>query len=276
MSRVRIALRALLALVVILAATPASASRPVDQRRFSFDPAMGYILVRVGPVANGRLRGGPIYLVPIDRARNVVDSRSDPAGMDRRDYFGAAVIRGGDHWGTDGQTSLYLLPVDPGFWTVGASGNTSFSLGSWGFEVRPGEITYVGTLLIGRQDGNSPIPEIAAARLSPDLVSFGTLMNIVMSDALLVRPAAEGDALPPALAAHTIRRPELVPDVRFDNFLLGLVNRALGLPPMGHAPLVAEEFDPYAPEPEAAESDAGPESGGGKPGATPAGDPPRP
>jgi hypothetical protein len=273
-SRTRFLLGALLAVLFVQMSAPAYASRPLDQRRFSFDPAMGYILVRVGPTGDsGRLRSGPLYLVQVDRAKGEVASRNAPLAMDRRDVFDAAVVRGGDHWGTDGQTSLYLLPAAPGFWAIGASGNTAFSLGSWGFEVRPGEITWVGTILIGRQDGNSPIPEIAAARLSPDLVSFGTLMNIVMSDAVLVRPAAVGEALPAALTAHPVRHAELVPDVRFENFLFGLVNRALGLPPMGHAPLVPEEFNPFTFEPPA-DSEAGPESGGGKP-AAPADDTPQ-
>lgn len=264
MTGARIMLRALLALCVILWTAPATASRPVDQRHFSFDPAMGYILARAGPVGtNGRLSVGPIYLVQVDRSKNEVSSLNAPGGMDRRDVFDSATIRGGDHWGTDGQTSLFLIPVQPGFWTIGGVNATAFSLGSWGFEVRPGEITYVGTILTGRQDGRSPIPEIAASRLAPDLVSFGTLMNIVMSDAFLLRPAAEGETLPVALTAHTIRRPELVPDVRFNNFLESMVNRALGLPPMGHATLVADDFNPFlVPEPPAPGENA---SGGDKP-----------
>jgi hypothetical protein len=55
-----------------------------------------------------------------------------------------------------------------------------------------------------------------------------------MSDALAVRPAGESDPLPAAIAAHKVTRAALQPDVRFNNFLAALINRAQGLPPLEH------------------------------------------
>ncbi|HMG48230.1 MAG TPA: hypothetical protein VK614_12305 [Allosphingosinicella sp.] len=244
---------ALLALA-LLGATAASANRPVDQRRFALDPNLGYIVVRVGPLGSGG--GAPmVYFVRVDREKHTALWSFGAGNIDSRRVLDGAQISGRNHWAVDGQTGLYVVPVNPGFWVVGGAGATTFSLGSYGFEVRAGEMTYVGTVLTGRQNGESPIPEIAASRLSPDLASFGTLMNIVMSDAVLVRPPAEGDALPAAITAFTVTRAELVPDVRFDNFLRALVNRALGLPPIGHMPLLGPGEDPFAPP---APAEAGP------------------
>ena len=152
----------------------------------------------------------------------------------------AAMVWGGDHFGSNGETSLYLVPVNPGKWVIGGAGNTVMSLGSYGFDVKPGEITYVGTILTDRENGKSDIAEFTSAKLSQDLAEFGTLMNIVMSDALLVRPAGESDPLPPAIAAHPVTRAALEPDVRFNNFLSALINRATGLPPLEHQPVDRE------------------------------------
>jgi hypothetical protein len=100
--------------------------------------------------------------------------------------------------------------------------------------VRPGEVTDIGTILTAPQDGQSTIPELAASRLSDDIVHHGTIRNVLMTNALLVRPATEADRIPAALQGARVTRAALVPDVRFNNFLRGLVNRALGLPPMEH------------------------------------------
>jgi hypothetical protein len=166
------------------------------------------------------------------------------------------MVWGGDNFGSDGKTSLYLVPVNPGNWVIAGAGATSMSLGSYGFEVKPGEITYVGTILTDRENGKSEIPELAAAKLSQDLVEFGTLMNIVMSDAMMVIPAAEGDPIPEAIAAHTVTRAALVPDVRFNNFIAGMINRAVGLPAPGHhAP---DETFPWQQETGGKEAEAAP------------------
>lgn len=246
----RIPPRHLLALLVLilsgLGASAADANRPVDQRRFTLDPNLGYLVVRVGPLGSG---GGapPVYFVRLDPDRRTALWAWGAGNLDSRRVLDGAMIQGRNHWAADGQTGLYVVPVNPGFWVVGGAGATTLSLGSYGFEVRPGEMTYIGTVLTGRQNGESPIPEIAASRLSPDLASFGTLMNIVMSDAVLVRPAAESDPLPASITAFTVTRPALVADVRFDNFMRALVNRALGLPPIGHMPLLGPGEDPFAP-----------------------------
>ena len=264
----------------LLATTAVEANRPVKQREFSLDPNMGYILVRTGPVSRRGAATNPIFLVRLNPETRTAIWSFGQSFIDRRANLDAAMVYGGNHWGTDGNTSVYIVPVNPGFWVVGGAGATTFSLGSYGFQVNAGEITDIGTVLAGREDGESPIPEIAAVRLSQDLVEFGTLMNIVMSDTMVMRPAAEGQAVPAALSAYTVRRAELVPDVRFDNFMRALVSRAVGLPPLGHqaidptddaAPVTAAGTGPaadpaQAPSPgEPVESEAEETEGAGSP-----------
>lgn len=217
-----------------LAAPAAQAANPLKPAKFVYNQAMGYILVRVGPTGSDD-KAPPVYFARLDETgKKTVWSWGGRLINDKK-VLDAAMVWGGDHFGSEGDTSLYLVPVNPGRWVVGGAGNTTLSLGSYGFDVAPGEITYVGTVLTGREDGKSKIPEIQSAKLSQDLVEFGTLMNIVMSEAVLVKPAGEGETLPAAITAHKVTRATLTPDVRFNNFLGSLVNRAYGLPPMGHA-----------------------------------------
>jgi hypothetical protein len=221
------------ALVFVLGvADSAEAANPLKPNKFKFDPSIGYILVRVGPTDKGN--APPVYFARLDDSGKKTVWSFGSGLINSKKVRDAAMVWGSDHFGTDGKTSLYLVPVNPGRWVVGGAGGTTMSLGSYGFDVKAGEITYVGTVLTGREDGKSEVPEIAATKLSKDLVEFGTLMNIVMSDAIVVTPAAEADPLPAQINAHPVVRAELIPDVRFNNFLAALVNRAVGLPPLGH------------------------------------------
>lgn len=216
-----------------LVAATAQAANPLKPAKFAFNPSTGYILLRAGPTGSDG-KAPPIYLARVDESWKKTIWSFGGRHINSKKEMDAAMVWGGDHFGTDGKTSLYLVPVNPGNWVIGGAGATAMSLGSYGFEVKPGEITYVGTVLTGQENGKSDIPEVRAAKLSKDLLEFGTLMNIVMSDALLVRAADESEALPPAIKAHPVTRAKLIPDVRFNNFLAALVNRAIGLPPLGH------------------------------------------
>jgi hypothetical protein len=225
----------LAALAASFVAVPAAmAANPLKPEKFVFDPARGYILVRVGPVGDSG-NADPVYFVRMDPANPKQTLWSfGMRAINSKKESDAAMVWGGDNFGNDGKTSLYLVPVNPGEWVIGGAGGTSMSLGSYGFTVKPGEITYVGTILTGRENGKSDIPEIKAAKLSEDLVEFGTLMNIVMSDAILVTPPAAGDPIPEAIATHGVTHASLVPDVRFNNFLAAMINRAIGLDPLEH------------------------------------------
>jgi hypothetical protein len=227
------ALRTLvLAAALCLGAGAADAANPLKPAKFVWDPAKGYILARVGPTGDDG-KAPPVYFARLGEDGDTIWSFGGRL-INSKKNLDAAMVWGGDHFGSDGQTSLYLVPVNPGKWVIGGAGNTVMSLGSYGFDVKPGEITYVGTILTDRENGKSDIPELKPAKLSQDLVEFGTLMNIVMSDALLVKPAGEADPLPAAITAHPVTRATLQSDVRFNNFLAALINRATGLPPLEH------------------------------------------
>lgn len=250
MSPRRLALSLGLALVAAtLPVTALPGSKPIPAAQLHVQPELGYIMVRVGPVADGGNRF--VYFGRLDPdTRRAIWVYGTTRPNERRE-LDAAMMSENDFIDHDANTETYIVPVHPGFWVIGgatnhtwglsqfAAGVTSFSMGSYGFEVRPGEVTDIGTILTAPQDGRSTVPELAASRVSDDIVHHGTLRNVLMTNALLVRAATETDRIPAVLQGVRVTRAALIPDVRFNNFLRGLVNRALGLPPLEHRRLPA-------------------------------------
>jgi hypothetical protein len=226
--------------IALMSGSPQSAfaHKPLKTKELVFDQTKGYILVRLGPALSATGSAAVVAFTRLDPYTGKIMGDGTLNALSSKEY-NAATAGGGNLVSTDGKTSLYLVPVNPGRWIITGTGATVYSLGTYGFDVKAGETVNIGTILTGREDGKSEIPEIAAAKLSDDLVHFGTLMNIVMTDALLVRPSTDADTAPTELAAFNVRKAELIPDIRFDNVYKALVNRVLGLPAMQHNPPLA-------------------------------------
>jgi hypothetical protein len=218
------------AAAMTLALTPATAHKPLKEKELIAEPSKGYILVRVGNTS-GNVTGVAFARLDPHSGKIIGDGKLN--ALSKKEYD-AAIAAGGNFLSTDEATNTYLIPVNPGKWLISGAGATIFSLGTFGFQVKAGEVSDIGTVLVGREDGKSKIPEIAAAKLSGDLVEFGTMTNIVMTDAMLLKPPVEGAAIPKPLNGWVVRAAEIQRDLRFDNVYHGLVNRALGLPPMEH------------------------------------------
>lgn len=215
--------------------------------KLKLDPRLGYILVRVGP--NPTAQGKPLMMnfTRVDEATGKLfwESRDkEIADVDLRTL--QVALNTGRSFGTLGEGQVYVLSAYPGRWaiqSVGGNGlsTTCLSMGTYTFDVKQGQISDIGLFLTAREDGKSTLPEFAGASLSKDLVQFGTMMNIVMTDALYAKPATETPSLPAELAAMPLNRAELSGDFRFDNVCSDLPNRARSLAPLQHqAPLSAE------------------------------------
>lgn len=212
------------ALVTWGGSTPALAHKPLKPQELAkLDLTKGYILVRVG-ITKG---ASPVILA---RINEVTGNPTEGFALSSKEYSVASTASA-NIISTDGKSNLYLIPAEPGLWVIAATEHTAFSMGTYGFKVDAGEIVDIGTVYTGREDGASEVPEIAAAKLSDDLVKFGTLMNIVMSDALMVVPDASTPSVPDSVKKLPLHPAALIPDVRFDNIYGLLPNRALGLPP---------------------------------------------
>ncbi len=215
---------------------PAQATKPIKKDKFVYDAASGYILVRMGPKPKVFKY---LYFARMDA---VNPNRTLWTYGDGNPYsdktHDVALANYGANWLDEGDNAWVLMRVNPGRWVIAgvddAGLTTSLSLGSYGFDVKPGEITYIGTVRFGPENGKSGVPEIDRQRLSDDLVNYGTLMNLVMSYSIAFAPAQPTDKPPPELTQYKIVSPEIVSDVRFNNLTRGLISRAATLPPLEH------------------------------------------
>src|SRR5688500_16646136 len=144
---------ALLAALALAAAPPAGA--PTRQQvPPALDPAKAYILVEYkllkNPFANfpGSRKTMPLkaglafgrYDPELGDIRGMGKARANPvpAGQQPIEGFRSKPIAKGP------ATRLMLIEVEPGTWVVQGFGATSFSLGSYMFELAPGTVTDLG------------------------------------------------------------------------------------------------------------------------------------
>lgn len=206
------------------------------------DPRLGYILVRMGPRATSKDNPLPIGFMRVSPETQLPFAEDDPEtkAPNYSQTLGVGVNTARSFGDSDG-AGVYLVAAYPGRWIISGVGNTCLSMGTYAFDVKQGEISDIGLMLTGREDGNSIAPEIRAAKLSDDLVEFGTLVNVVMTSALFARPASDDPAVPPELSAMPRSHVKLTPDVMLPNLCMDMVGRAASLPPLGHRPPMTEE-----------------------------------
>ncbi len=231
---IRLFSTALMAAVTIAVVPAAHAAKGLKPGAVTLDPALGYVLVRIGPTSGKKFKSPPLYLQRFDpvtgevRTRRKKDPARVPKGEDDSVSLGGRVFLAGE------STSVYISSLTPGEWVIHGSYNTCLCLGSYRFTVAPGQITDLGTVLIASEAGGLYVPGLTRQPLAPDLEE----RPYAVPDAILVKAAADGDVLPPEVASLSLKRAELIPDIRFTNrgnlrylYYGGiLVNRAVGLP----------------------------------------------
>lgn len=225
---------ALVGALMVAAAPVAHAAKGLKPGAVTLDPALGYVLVRIGPTSGKKFKSPALYLQRFDPATGEVRTRrkKDPArvakGEDDAVSLGDRVFLAGD------RTSIYIASITPGEWVVHGSYKTCLCLGSYRFTVAPGQITDIGTVLIASEAGGLYVPGLQREPLAPDLEE----RPYAVPDAIMVKAAMDGDVLPPEMSGLPLKRAELIPDIRFTNrgnlrylYYGGiLVNRAVGLP----------------------------------------------
>jgi len=125
---------------------------------------------------------------------------------------------------------LFLIEVEPDIWVVQGFGNTSFSLGSYTFELAPGSVTDLGVV--------TAEPDWAEGQDPPDM---GSLLGAALAGPfakspdiapirLSFRPRQAGDIpIPAGIPADRVRPAAFTPGAKFGNYLGGLVNRVEGV-----------------------------------------------
>jgi hypothetical protein len=120
--------------------------------------------------------------------------------------------------------------MDPGLWVVQGFANTSFSLGSYTFELAPGSVTDLGIVTAEPDwaEGQEP-PDMGSLLASAMAGPFGKSPDIAPMRATF-RPRGSGDIpLPAGIPTDKVRPVAFTPGAKFGNYLGGLVNRIEGV-----------------------------------------------
>jgi hypothetical protein len=143
----------------------------------------------------------------------------------------------------DAKRRLYLIEIDPGTWVIagtGASGaslgsaDTSFSLGSYHFEAKAGELVDLGVFEPKREESDNPDTRMNAVKLLGGPLFGGRVEPV--PNRLDIRPRGESDvAVPEWLATKPLVHPAFVYGGTFGNSVGGLVNRIDGKQGRGRA-----------------------------------------
>jgi hypothetical protein len=217
-------MRALLAMAIaLLVFAPAANAKSKQVEQIKADKA--YLLVQVDPVefkmmGTNRMVTG-ILFAPYDVEKKLV---------------GPGVMAQHDPLAKDGKRRLFLLEIDPGTWVItgtGGSGSamgsadTSFSLGSYHFVARAGEVLDLGVFVPQREESDNPDTKLTAGKLMGMMFMRGRVEPV--PNRLDIRPRGDGDLpLPAWLASRALAQPAFVYGGTFGNSLGGLVNRIDG------------------------------------------------
>jgi hypothetical protein len=242
----RLSIAALTA-TLLACATVGWAERPITQDKFVYDPQQGYILAWAGPMKGKTSYKDYLDFVRVDPAtgKTLIEDPGFARTTNARVVKDAAAIYyEAKPWAIVDDRGLFLIPVNPGRWVIGGVNNTALSLGSYAFQVEPGKISYIGTVLTGKEDGSSGVPEIRA--LAPAGNGPAPQRSNIASTFVLRLP--DSADLPSSFPKEHVIVPKIERDVRFNNYQSSLVSRAADLGPMGHEwPVPKSETYTYPP-----------------------------
>jgi hypothetical protein len=230
---------AVLAALALAAAAPASATT-LKQVPTTLNPAKAYILVEYKLLKNP-FAGFPGSRKTMPLTAGLVFARYDPVLGDIRGMGKAKAnpVASGQQpiegfrkksLAQGPGSRLFLLEVEPDIWVVQGWGNTSFSLGSYSFELAPGSVTDLGVV--------TAEPDWAEGQDAPDM---GNVLGAALAGPFAKSPdiapmrvsfrsRAAGDIpLPVGIPAGQVRPAAFTPGAKFGNYLGGLVNRIEGV-----------------------------------------------
>ncbi|MGZ8286849.1 MAG: hypothetical protein ACXW27_15845 [Allosphingosinicella sp.] len=226
--RAALAVAAFVALLSAQAATPAAAAEVLKVAPASLDPKLAYLLVRLGKRDEKVWNLVSFYRYDDEaedlRGKGRAKANPVPKGEDK-----AAVVAAKPFLAEDGNVRTYLVAVTPGRWVVASSPTTTYSLGSYRFDAKAGEITDLGTLYLGAENGSSIWPRLAALHSAPDIEKRA----YTVADALLIEPVSPATAVPGALSALPRRPAAWMRAPRFGNHSGQMINAAMPLESSG-------------------------------------------
>lgn len=219
-------------------AAPALAGTDWEKTPLKADKA--YILVQVDPLevqlmGNNRVAAG-VILAPYDRDKaslRMTPQAKKPARIDRVMLNSGPVAK-------DGKRRQYFALIEPGTWVIeGAGGEggtlvspvTAFSLSSYRFEAKAGEILDLGVMTPTREISDNPDTKMTGGKMMGMMLAgpFGGGRVEPVPLKLAMRARQSGDLAVPAWVTEAkLVKPVFEYGATFPNLLGGLVNRVDG------------------------------------------------
>jgi hypothetical protein len=222
----RLALALLAAALAVPAAAPAPAAETLKAAPAALDPKLAYLLVRLGKRDEKvwNLISFYRYDPKAEDLRGKGRAKANPVAKTEDK---AAVVGPKPFLAEDGNIRTYLVAVTPGRWVIASSPTTSYSLGSYQFDAKAGEVTDLGTIYMGPENGSSIWPKLAGIHSAPDIEKRA----YTVADAMLVEPATSATPVPASLVALPRKPAGFLPAPRFGNHSGQMINAVLPLQP---------------------------------------------
>lgn len=218
-------------LAALTLTVPALALGVLRKLPTQLDPTKAYVVVETGKMDDGLLYGS-LVIARYDSARSdIADPSPRPQGHkgnwahDNRVHLLKPLAKGKERY-------LYLAELEPGLWVIEGANDTAFSLGSATLQLEAGTVTDLGVAKV-----YSDCPEgdkcevLSAGRLMKGALMgglFGSVMPPPMPKAVEFRSRVADDMQLPPLLASQARPVSWNGEVRFGNYLGGLINRMGG------------------------------------------------
>lgn len=226
---------AIVAAALFVAST--ASAEPLKKVPASLSPTKAYVLVEYqlqkNPMASfpGSSKTIPLmsgltlarYDARLQDVRGLGRAKSNPvaAGKTAQEVFrNRPVVKGP-------QSRLFLLEVEPDVWVVQGYGNTSFSLGSYSFELRPGVVTDLGVVSAEPDWAEGQKQATVGSVLSAAFLGPFAKRPDVAPLRATFRPRTVADLQVPA--GLTVVPVQFQGNATFGNYLGGLVNRIEGV-----------------------------------------------
>jgi hypothetical protein len=232
------------AYVVTLTAAALAQLQPAqaktDWAKSGLDPAKAYVLVQIEPVefqmmGNNRIVSG-FFLAPYDASKKAISLTEIP----KKQPQVARVVLKKEAIAKEGKRRQYFAAITPGTWVFeGAGGDvplmgaplTSFSLGSYSFVAKAGEVIDLGVVTLSRETSDNPDTKMTAGKMAGMIFAgpFGGGRVEPVPMTLTMRARGQGDfPLPAWVPENRLTRPGFAYGATFSNILGGLINRIDG------------------------------------------------
>lgn len=260
-------LASLVAAALAVAAAPGFAKTDWTRTPPAADKA--YVLLQIEPLefkmmGNNQVVTG-IFLAPYDAGAAAIRQEEQKGKPPRI----ARIALRNEPTAKDGKRRQYFAEIAPGTWVIeGAGGDvpqagaplTSFSLSSYRFDAKPGEIIDLGVALVAREESDNPDTKMSSGKLLGMMFAgpFGGGRIEPLPLKIAFRARASGDLPVPGWVPQSrLVQPALVYGATFANHLGGLINRIDGKE--GRKRAAAEAAPAVAPAADGTAGDAKPD-----------------